>query len=321
MATYYEINGQKVQNLASDPSPLAEGQVWYNTTSSTAKVAGYSASGAWSSANALPTVISGNAGGGSTNAGLSIAGGTGPTASYSSAVNKYDGTNWTSTGTLPFTFALGGAAGPQTANIAGGGDGNAPGVTATFNGTSWTSKPGFGGDAYQIKMVGDSGTAFAVGSYYSTSAYNWDGSTWTSSPAAPVNNYNLSGAGTKADASFVGGSLVGPGAASNIHMNWDGSGWSNRTVTPLSGATGGQSSNSAPASNFWVTGFPPSKTATLLWDGSSWSTQGSMSVPRNNGAGDRSSASVGFIAGGQPNTAATEEWNGAGVSVKTITAS
>tara|TARA_R100001244_G_scaffold24121_3_gene24605 strand:- start:208 stop:360 length:153 start_codon:yes stop_codon:yes gene_type:complete len=32
MATYKGIKGVKVQSLASDPSPLIEGMVWYNTT-------------------------------------------------------------------------------------------------------------------------------------------------------------------------------------------------------------------------------------------------------------------------------------------------
>lgn len=32
MATYLGIKGVKVQSLASDPSPLIEGVVWYNTT-------------------------------------------------------------------------------------------------------------------------------------------------------------------------------------------------------------------------------------------------------------------------------------------------
>ena len=31
MATYLGIKGVKVQSLASDPSPLIEGVVWYNT--------------------------------------------------------------------------------------------------------------------------------------------------------------------------------------------------------------------------------------------------------------------------------------------------
>jgi len=37
MATYTATKGVKVLSLASDPSPLIEGTVWYNTTSSALK--------------------------------------------------------------------------------------------------------------------------------------------------------------------------------------------------------------------------------------------------------------------------------------------
>ena len=37
MATYLSVKGVKVQSLASDPSPLIEGTVWYNTTTSILK--------------------------------------------------------------------------------------------------------------------------------------------------------------------------------------------------------------------------------------------------------------------------------------------
>jgi hypothetical protein len=37
VATYYDIFGQKVQYLSSDPSDVQKGQVWYNSTSNTAK--------------------------------------------------------------------------------------------------------------------------------------------------------------------------------------------------------------------------------------------------------------------------------------------
>jgi len=37
MATYLSIKGVKIPRLASDPSPLIEGMVWYNTTSNTLK--------------------------------------------------------------------------------------------------------------------------------------------------------------------------------------------------------------------------------------------------------------------------------------------
>ena len=55
MANYYDIKGQKVQNLATDPSPLAEGQVWYNTTSNAAKVAGYNSAASWATGGSLNT--------------------------------------------------------------------------------------------------------------------------------------------------------------------------------------------------------------------------------------------------------------------------
>ena len=37
MATYLSVKGAKVEKLASDPSPLIEGTVWFNTTSSVLK--------------------------------------------------------------------------------------------------------------------------------------------------------------------------------------------------------------------------------------------------------------------------------------------
>jgi len=37
MATYITIKGIEIQSLASDPSNPVEGQVWYNTTSTTLK--------------------------------------------------------------------------------------------------------------------------------------------------------------------------------------------------------------------------------------------------------------------------------------------
>ena len=38
MATYSEIKGQPIKKLASDPSDLVEGQVWFNTTDQLYKV-------------------------------------------------------------------------------------------------------------------------------------------------------------------------------------------------------------------------------------------------------------------------------------------
>ena len=56
MATYKGIQGYSVQTLASDPSPTAsvEGQLWYNSTSGTYKIA-VAGAAAWASGNNMNT--------------------------------------------------------------------------------------------------------------------------------------------------------------------------------------------------------------------------------------------------------------------------
>ena len=54
MTTYKGIRGFTIQSLASDPSNLTTGQIWYNTTSTVIK--GYASIGAaWSSGGDLNT--------------------------------------------------------------------------------------------------------------------------------------------------------------------------------------------------------------------------------------------------------------------------
>ena len=64
MATYLNINGQRVQYLSSDPSNLTEGQIWYNSTSGTAKLRTALSTGVFATAPSLTAshVSSGAAG-------------------------------------------------------------------------------------------------------------------------------------------------------------------------------------------------------------------------------------------------------------------
>ena len=39
MATYREVKGYSVKSVSSDPSNVKEGQIWYNSTTQTIKVA------------------------------------------------------------------------------------------------------------------------------------------------------------------------------------------------------------------------------------------------------------------------------------------
>ena len=63
MTTYKGINGFAVQSVATDPSPLDEGQVWYNNASYAFKLAGIQAA-AWASGGTLGTGRTGLAGAG-----------------------------------------------------------------------------------------------------------------------------------------------------------------------------------------------------------------------------------------------------------------
>ena len=70
MSTYKEIVGKKIKSLSSDPSNSAEGQMWYNTT--TSKLRGLAVSEAWASSATLPGNRTYGGGAGSQTAALSF---------------------------------------------------------------------------------------------------------------------------------------------------------------------------------------------------------------------------------------------------------
>ena len=55
MTTYKGINGFAVQSVGSDPSPLDEGQVWYNNASYAFKLASVTTAGAWATGGNMGT--------------------------------------------------------------------------------------------------------------------------------------------------------------------------------------------------------------------------------------------------------------------------
>jgi hypothetical protein len=55
MTTYKGINGFAVQSVGSDPSPLNEGQVWYNNAGYAFKLASVTTAGAWATGGNLNT--------------------------------------------------------------------------------------------------------------------------------------------------------------------------------------------------------------------------------------------------------------------------
>ena len=101
MTNYLDIKGQNVQSVASDPSPVAIGQVWYNTTSNTAKVRGFISSNTWATGATMPLVGPGQylsyaSGFGTKDAAVSARGYSPVIPPSTPNVVHYDGSTWTS---------------------------------------------------------------------------------------------------------------------------------------------------------------------------------------------------------------------------------
>ena len=303
MATYYDIKGQQVQNLASDPNPVVEGQVWYNTTSA-ALVAGganpgiggrkadaFSYNGSsWTTLNSVPTPLNGLDADGPISAGITAGGNTpgSPVATNTSSFD-FDGTNWTSNPTLPVGrsgHAVVGGAAAQTAAIA---------------------------------VSGESAPTSAT----TTSA--WDGSTWTAGAAIPSWAQGTSGGGTTSDA-FVQG-YVGAGNAEST-KDWNGSTWTAGNDTNNAHNYGGAGGSATSGLVFGGTQTPNPGTRTAQaerYDGTSWTTDASMSEARSNAHGKATvSGGSALVATGNPGsgyTNATESYQGAGPVTQTLTTS
>ena len=146
MATYYDIFGQKVQYLSSDPSPVTEGQVWYNSSTNLTKVEGY-ATAAWTTQTAYPQAVRDAFGFGASSTAALVAGGANPGIGGRKAdAFSYNGSAWTTLNSVPTPLNGLDADGPLSAGFTAGG--NTPGspvATNTssfdFDGTNWTSNP------------------------------------------------------------------------------------------------------------------------------------------------------------------------------------
>ena len=106
-------------SFPSGPSFLVEGDMWFNTSSSTLKVYGVAGglpAATWASSNSLNTARSESASFGIQTAALNIGGDTG-SSTYVANTEQYDGTSWTEKNDLNEGRAMFGGAGITTAGI------------------------------------------------------------------------------------------------------------------------------------------------------------------------------------------------------------
>ena len=143
MATYREINGGSIQNRATNPSNVKEGEVWYNEDTGKLRYGkfteGSPTSASWSSGGNLNTARYNAGAAGIQTSALFFAGG-----GNSALTESYNGSSWTEVGDLNTGRELpGGAGANNTAVIAFGGFISPPStgvqaLTESWNGSSWT---------------------------------------------------------------------------------------------------------------------------------------------------------------------------------------
>ena len=136
MTTYKGIRGFTIQSLASDPSNLTTGQIWYNTTSTVIK--GYASIGAaWSSGGDLNTGRGNGSGYGTTSAGMAASGSGPQPAAEEMKTETYDGTSWTqAANSVIYQKTSAGASGTTTAALMFGA-GTPNSAIQSYDGTSW----------------------------------------------------------------------------------------------------------------------------------------------------------------------------------------
>jgi len=337
VATYYDIFGQKVQYLSSDPANVTEGQVWYNSTSNTAKFEGFLAagSGTWSTGNNFNTNRSQIGGAGTATSGF-IAGGyqqpyPGSTVGLT-ATEEWDGTNWTTGGSLNTGRADINCAGTETAGLAASGDRHpSPPRTMTeneeYNGTAWTNVNPTQNGHYETasSSVGIQTAATMLGgrSAPPTTRSNffesYDGTSWTNNTAYPSSYSGANCFGTESSQVAAGGENPGGSVVTDVN-EWNGSAWTAGNALPVAKRNG---MGSGTLTNGIVAfGAPTPNPSSSSYDGTNWTTEGTVNTPMSS-MGSSTSALVGaWGANWNGSISATETFSGINApTTKTITTS
>ncbi len=301
MATYYDIFGQKVQYLASDPSPVVLGQVWYNSTSNTAKI--YTNVGAAVSTGGNLNTSLGALGNqtGTQTAALAFSGNALPN------TEEYNGTAWTASNAVNLARYSGSAGGTQTATFFGGGSVPAgspgPGATENYDGTCWTNSGTMGTARKYLDGCGTQTAGLAGGGGYPvptrTACEAYNGSSWTGLPSLNNGGYGIriTKEGTQTATIAAGGTP----RATNTE-SFDGSSWTNVAAFP--GGIGGGGMAGTQADGVYFSGSSPAPaiiTTIFDWNNTAWSTSSATAIlAKTNMYGSGAATSSIFAAGTNP---------------------
>jgi len=339
VSTYKEIFGEKIKKGSADPSNPLEGQMWYNSTTGTLR-ARLNVAAAFASAENLPVGFGRGGRAGTNTAALASHGFNGGGVDNKSY--EYDGSTWTTTGTVNQTMRVLGSSGVQTSAMAfcGGLNPNNPSFppqlsnkTESYNGSSWTNETNYPTNQYGNSGAGVSETSTLSfggeappGVFNTTKSYN--GSSWTAEPAMNLGSYAVGGAGTETAALKTGRyDPVGPGT--NQAEEFDGSSWTNVNASSNSRsnnfATGGIQTSAFSAGGYGPGSPSPKIAAAESYDGTNWASMANLANAGERGGSSLTTPSASALVwGGNPYPGtgiSTEQYTAAYVGTETVTTS
>ena len=297
------------RTVATDPSPLVAGDVWYNSTSDAFKCAKIPATAVFTASATLPVARAGATAAGTVSAAILFGGlGAGSSDTYT-----WNGTAWSTGGTLLAVFVLGRGTGTSTAALTAAGlDSPQTAIVipsaAKYNGTSWTSTGSLITGRYYPGAFGtqSSSVVFSGGTLagYTNTSEAFNGSTWSSGGNYPqTSQAYLSGAG----GSSSSGVSVSMSSSNLVRNTYNGTSWASAgSVSAGRGdaATAGTQTSAIGAGGYSGPGDPSVSTSDT-YNGASWSVGPSLLAARQ-GAGGCGASSTSMLVMGGSDPSSTE---------------
>ena len=287
MSTYRKIHGRSIQAVTTDPSEsVAEGQVWYNTSSDTFKsVVGLEA---WRSGAPYPRSADHTAGSGTQTAALSCSDTIPHPSADITSTFEYNGSGWSAGGSMNTGRGDGfnNMTGSQTASfyVAGRPNAGPPtpfGSTATeeYDGSSWTAGGAYpaglrAANAFGTLTAGVNAGGNSSSPSVSSNVNNeYNGTSWTSGNNNTLGRFNASSSGTSTAGILVAGFSNPPPVVNSVTEEYDGSSWTSGGSLP-EGRNGLGGSGTQTANIVFGGSSPPGtkQTTTSKYDGTSWTT-------------------------------------------------
>ena len=319
MSDFRTLKGLYIKHVSSDPSNLVAGDIWYNTTTQTLKVApqiGAWASGGDKNNNAYNTYSGG------TQTAMFGAGGYNPALPHLAVVAKteeYDGSSWTNSNDMGSARYSGHGCGTQTAGLATGGtlsSGNASLLNEEYNGSTWTEAGDINtGHGWGVMAGLQTAALIATGlsdpspAARTTNAESYDGTSWTEGPNTNTARYEVFGFGTSTAMIAIGGE-----PNRTIAETYNGTSWTEGTDIPQGRQVAGASGVLTAGMYFGGANPTPALVnTTFTYDGTNWTAGPNLATASNSGNKGESetgnSSAIYFGRSPTPLIAATEEYN------------